>query len=1183
MKIPTPRSRAAVLIIGLCLVSLITLEVVHTLRVASASAAPQNAQGRQRRGRSVGDEVAETRPSTGRLIIGEFRLHGSRGARDEFVEIYNDGDAPFQVNATDGSDGFALAGSDAVVRFHIPNGTIIPARGRVLGVNSKGYSHGTKGDAIYADNLRDGGADEGGVSDGIALFNTSNPANFTHANRLDAVGADTVTDPLYKEGTGYTIRAPSASEHSLYRKLRGGTPQDTDDNAADFLLADASHATSVEGKSPNPTGLKSPDEDVRPYGVCSTVSFSKTDYAAGREAYAVATGDFNADGKSDLAVANLISSDVSVLLNTGNGSFGAATNFGVTGSPLDIAVGDFNGDNKTDLVTANLGNNDVSLLLGTGTGSFGAATSVPVGNDTVSVAVEDFNADGKSDLATATYSPSIVAVLLGTGTGTFGAATTFASGAGPNEIVIGDFNGDSKSDLATANADGNNVSVFLGTGTGSFGAVTNFAAGTFSYSIATGDFNADGKSDLAVANRNSNNVSVLLGTGTGSFGAATNFAVGTAPEGVAVGDMNGDGKSDLAVANRNSNNVSVLPGTGTGAFGSAMNSPAGTAADSIAVADFNADGKNDLVTANGNNSNNASVLLNSCVVTEYQVTNTNDAGAGSLRQAILDANAQAGAQTITFQIPGGGVKTITPLSGLPNITDAVVIDGFTQPGASAAGAPLLAGSGATLLVEISGQSVPTDTSGLVVNASNTTIRGLIINSFSGSAVLGGSGISVSGGGNSVVEGNRIGTDASGSTARSNSTGVILLNTTGATVRGNVISGQVNAGVFVLAFGGSSDSNSIQDNLLGTDRDGTEVLGNIGGVDVAEATNTVIRNNVISGNTFVGITLRGANTSRTIVQGNRIGTDVTATAAIPNRSHGISIFGGASSNTIGGLGVGAVGNIIANNGGNGINVEGNTSNGNGLLSNSLYANTGRGILLQNGANANQSAPVLTSAELNAGTTTINGTLTSVPNTLLNVQFFASDSCDSSGAGEGQFFLGTVAVTTNASGTVPVNFQTTNATVGQFITATASDPFNNTSQFSLCRPVVGQGLSISGRVTNGGAGLAGVIVTLSGAGSQTVQTDANGNYSFNVAAGLSYTVTPTSPYFVFTPLRADFANIASSQAANFSVVPTATPTPTPPLQDDFNAAQRDPDKWNLGTLTQPAAAFDPQVSVTQQSGQ
>ena len=245
-------------------------------------------------------------------------------------------------------------------------------------------------------------------------------------------------------------------------------------------------------------------------------------------------------------------------------NFALAANFAAGTNPESVAVGDFNGDGRPDLAVANVNNGaagSVSILLGTGTGAFGAATNFLVGTNPLSVAAADFNGDGRPDLAVANSSSFNVSILLGTGTGTFGAATNFAAGTEPRSVAVGDFNGDGRPDLAVANFISNNVSILLGTGTGTFGAATNLAVGTAPVSVAVRDFNGDGRPDLSVANNDSNNVSILLGTGTGSFGAATNFAVGNTPIFVAVGDFNGDGKPDLSVANEGSNNVSVLLNT----------------------------------------------------------------------------------------------------------------------------------------------------------------------------------------------------------------------------------------------------------------------------------------------------------------------------------------------------------------------------------------------------------------------------------------------------------------------------------------------------------------------------------------------------------------------------------------------------------------------------------------------
>ena len=181
---------------------------------------------------------------------------------------------------------------------------------------------------------------------------------------------------------------------------------------------------------------------------------------------------------------------------------GAATNFAVGANPYSVAVGDFNGDGKQDLAVANGGSNNVSILLGTGAGSFGAATNFAVGTFPKSVTVGDFNSDGKQDLAVASIKN--VSILLGNGAGSFGTATNFAIETDPVSISVGDFNSDSKQDLVVANfGDSKAISILFGNGAGSFGAATNFGAASLSRLnrfVTVGDFNSDGKQDLVVAN-----------------------------------------------------------------------------------------------------------------------------------------------------------------------------------------------------------------------------------------------------------------------------------------------------------------------------------------------------------------------------------------------------------------------------------------------------------------------------------------------------------------------------------------------------------------------------------------------------------------------------------------------------------------------------------------------------------
>jgi hypothetical protein len=345
------------------------------------------------------------------------------------------------------------------------------------------------------------------------------------------------------------------------------------------------------------------------------------------DAQSVAVGDFNGDGKQDLAVANYdldIVSTVSILLGNGDGTFSGPTNFatGFTG-PDTIAVGDFNGDGKQDLAVANYNSGTVSILLGNGDGTFSGPTNFATGfQGPYSIAVSDFNGDGKQDLAVAlNSSPGWVSILLGDGTGNFNGPTLFRAGNNSLSVAVGDFNGDGKQDLAVTSISPDGVSILLGDGAGNFSASTTFGAGDYPFSVAVGDFNGDGKQDLAVANNLSNNMSILLGDGAGHFSAPTNFAVGDRPGSVGVGDFNGDGKQDLAVANSGvPANVSILLGNGAGNFGAPANFTAGDYPNSIAVGDFNGDGKQDLAVANL--SQNVSILLRDCPVSQITPART---------------------------------------------------------------------------------------------------------------------------------------------------------------------------------------------------------------------------------------------------------------------------------------------------------------------------------------------------------------------------------------------------------------------------------------------------------------------------------------------------------------------------------------------------------------------------------
>jgi hypothetical protein len=326
----------------------------------------------------------------------------------------------------------------------------------------------------------------------------------------------------------------------------------------------------------------------------------------------ILAADLNNNGMTDLAITiGGGANKVVVILDPAAGGSASPSIFDVGNTPVSVATGDFNGDGKPDLAVANLNGNIVSVLLGDGSGGFGAATNFPVTGSSFSVAVADLNGDGKADIVVTNMSPAnSVSVLLGDGSGAFGAKRDFAVGADPNFVVAGDFNGDGKPDLAVSNYSSNNVSVLLGDGSGGFGTAIDFAVHGNPTSIALGDLNGDGHTDLAVTNGASNDVSVLLGDGSGGFGTATNFSVGTEPVAIAVADFNGDGTLDLATGNGHGSNVSVRLGNGSGGFGAATNFSLSGNPVALAAGEFDGDAKVDLVVARDDNT--VSQLTNDC-------------------------------------------------------------------------------------------------------------------------------------------------------------------------------------------------------------------------------------------------------------------------------------------------------------------------------------------------------------------------------------------------------------------------------------------------------------------------------------------------------------------------------------------------------------------------------------------
>jgi len=340
-----------------------------------------------------------------------------------------------------------------------------------------------------------------------------------------------------------------------------------------------------------------------------------TEYTVGSGPRSVVAGDFNGDGKLDIAAANYdpFASGISVLLNLGGGVFGPASTFSAGGAEShSLHAGDVNGDGALDLVAAKdyVGGGYGVLLIGNGWGSFQGPTFFAMSTNSGSVTLGDLNRDGKADVVGTGTGPTRLRVHWGSASGALVPGPNVLIAGEPRSVVTGDFDQDGIIDVATANGIyADNVSVLLRDAQGEFRPPPRYPAGSDPRRLLAADFNGDGFPDLATVMYGGNTARVMLNNGMGGFPSGTEYPVGLRPSHLAAADLDGDGKLDLVVANYWAHTLTLLKGVGNGAFSSWQTLPVGGLHPAwVAIADLDGSGWPDIVSANLN-TNDVSVFL----------------------------------------------------------------------------------------------------------------------------------------------------------------------------------------------------------------------------------------------------------------------------------------------------------------------------------------------------------------------------------------------------------------------------------------------------------------------------------------------------------------------------------------------------------------------------------------------
>jgi titin len=541
----------------------------------------------------------------------------------------------------------------------------------------------------------------------------------------------------------------------------------------------------------------------------------------------------------------------------------------------------------------------------------------------------------------------------------------------------------------------------------------------------------------------------------GNIGAAANVISGNGQEGVAIsggittqtnaiqGNFIGTDIRGIARVPNTLSGVAIRGGASHniigGAVSAARNVISANSGDGILLTDSGTTGN--LIQGNviGTNANGTAPLANGSGKSGINITN------GASGNTI--GGTTSGTANVVSGNSGGGIS----LSG--NATSANLIES-NLIGTDISGTAALSNTNAG--IDISN------------GANGNTIGGASAGTSNVISGNNGSGISLSGSGvvNNVIQGNAIGTDISFSNVLGNRANGITItkgasnNTIGGTAAGagNVISGNAVDGIAISSGDGSATrGNLILGNDIGTDGSGSVALSNYDGILIRDAQSTAntiggtsaAAANLVAGNLRDGIQLY--QTPGNLVVGNDIGTDSTGSLALGNGRNGIFVSGSsANHNTLGGEGTGAA-NVIGYNGFDGIFLGGDTTGANVALANSLFSDTRLGI-----ESANMNYPVLASAVSDGSSITITGTVSGSPGDTLNLEFFSNATCNPSGFGEGQTYLGSLVLT--MEGTDTASFTVTFPVAvdpSMFITATSTGTTSNTSEFSQCLQVTASG--------------------------------------------------------------------------------------------------------------------------------